>query len=412
MLSLPFLKDSFNKENLINLSLRGLSIGGRFLLIVFISKELSVSSLGIFGLFNTTVLLAVQFLGFDFYVFNTREIIRAGIDNRFNLIVNQFFLHIVTYLVLIPLVIPFVEGNLFEGNFLIYLITIFIFEHLGNEVYRLLICLKNSILASIVLFLRTSAWVFILIFISFFKHVDLELIFILWIAGSFFSIMVGVFKIYKLPKPFYPYKINISWIKKGLRISLPFFLSTILMKITEYSNRYFLDYYFTKEDVGIFTFFVNFSNILAVIVYTLVVMTQLPILIESQNNPFKYSKLKNQFRRKITNYSFIFTPLIFLLIFPAIYLVDQVIYLNYITSYIILLGANLIICLTYVTHNFLYVENKDKNILISYFIGMLVNIVTNLLLIPKYGVLGAALSSLIGFLIIYLIQLYKIRKNA
>ncbi|MFT4848170.1 MAG: O-antigen/teichoic acid export membrane protein [Sediminicola sp.] len=412
MIKLLFLKDSIKKQNLINLALRGLSIGGRFLLVIFISKELSVSSLGVFGLFNTTVLLAVQFVGFDFYVFNTREIIRAESRNRFNLIFNQFFLHLATYLLILPLILPFIEGNLFKGNFLIYLIVILILEHLGNEVYRLLICLQNSILASIVLFLRTSAWVFILLIISFYKDVNLELIFLLWIIGAFFSIIVGGFKIYKLPKPTHAYKININWIKKGLLVSLPFFISTILMKITEFSNRYFLDYYFSKEDVGIFTFFVNFSNILSVVVYTLVVMTELPALIESHKNVKTYVKLKNQFKRKITNYSFIFTPLVFVVIFPVILILDQVIYLDYIASYIILLATNLIICLTYVTHNFLYVENQDKNILISYLIGMIINVTANVILIPNFGVIGASISSLLGFLVIYLIQLNKIRRNA
>ena len=50
----------------------------------------------------------------------------------------------------------------------------------------------------------------------------------------------------------------------------------------------------------------------------------------------------------------------------------------------------------------LIAENLTKNISISTFLGMVINIVLNVLLIPRYGIAGAALATLISYMIPFL----------
>ena len=88
----------------LNLLLRSLSIIGKFFLIVFIAKNMSLSELGIYSIFFTTVTLCTYLLGYDFHNYVTREILSPDCTNQILMIRDQFVLHLFTYLIFFPLV--------------------------------------------------------------------------------------------------------------------------------------------------------------------------------------------------------------------------------------------------------------------------------------------------------------------
>jgi O-antigen/teichoic acid export membrane protein len=82
----------------------------------------------------------------------------------------------------------------------------------------------------------------------------------------------------------------------------------------------------------------------------------------------------------------------------------------------ILIWSFFIICLNYPTHGILNAMGKQKLVARISFIGTLINVFLNALLIPKYGIYGASITTVItGFIIFllsyyFIIKIFKLRK--
>ena len=94
---------SENKTGIYNLLFRVLTIAAKFVLSILIVKRLSVADYGTFGIFQTTVTLAIYVLGFDFYTYNTRQILKANEKSVTDCLMNQLVFHGIVYLIVLPL---------------------------------------------------------------------------------------------------------------------------------------------------------------------------------------------------------------------------------------------------------------------------------------------------------------------
>ena len=79
-------------------------------------------------------------------------------------------------------------------------------------------------------------------------------------------------------------------------------------------------------------------------------------------------------------------------------------FLDELNALYILLGGSLFLTISNVYHYDLYVKKKDKIILISALIAMGVNFCMNLILIPRFELLGAAAATLSSFLVLLVIK--------
>jgi O-antigen/teichoic acid export membrane protein len=397
-------------SSIINLGLRGFSMLAKFLLVIYIGKYLSVDDLGEYGLFVTTITIAIYFLGLDFYTYNTREILAKEKDKRLPLIRDQFIFHLVVYVVVLPLLLSVFAMGIIEIQYIIYFYLILVFEHLSQELYRLYTTLQKPIFANILLFLRTGLWVYAVIALWYLKvpnTQNLESIWYAWSVGSFISIIVGILYI----KKEYNFKdltqkIDWLWIKNGVKISIPFFIGTLAYKVIEFSDRYMIDYYMTKADVGIYTFFGGIANVVNIVVFTLVIMIYYPILVEQyQNNHIKeFSKNLKVFTIKTISLSIATALLIGLLISPVLNFIGKIEFQNNLNLLWLLLLANIVLNISFVPHYVLYAKGKDIIIRNVTLIGAGMNIVLNLILIKYYGINGAAIATLISFIVILTIK--------
>ena len=402
---------------LINISLRALSLSGRFLLLMYISKKFSIEQLGVFGLFNTSILIGIQILGFDYYSFSTREIL-SNSKHPQRVVLNQFYFHVMIYLILIPLfALAFSSYTFIPKRYLAFFIIILILEHIGAELYRLLLTLKASLLASISLFIRSSLWVFLLVLLFEAKFLSLQFEYILlsWLCGCLVAILGPARFIlvhYKWREDDFGF--NRSLMMKGLRISLPFFACTILLKALEYSNRYILDYFGSKAEVGVYFFFSNFAGVLSIGVFTLVTMVQFPRLIElsANENRTEYLSYLKSFKTDTLKYTVILIPIILVVILPIAFVLGKIeILKGYFLSYLIMVATNVLICFGYFTHYALYCNKSDIAILTSNAVGASVNLIFCYLLVPTYDVLGASLSTFFGFASVLIFQVVVLKRN-
>ena len=63
---------------MINLALRGITLGSKFLLSIYLVKFLSLEANGEYGIFVATISMLTYVLGLDFYSFNNREILQEN----------------------------------------------------------------------------------------------------------------------------------------------------------------------------------------------------------------------------------------------------------------------------------------------------------------------------------------------
>ena len=99
------------KIKIINLALRGITLGSKFLLSIYLVKFLSLEANGEYGIFVATISMLTYVLGLDFYSFNNREILQEKSSESGKKIKNQFVLFTLVYLIILPLLYVF---GLFE----------------------------------------------------------------------------------------------------------------------------------------------------------------------------------------------------------------------------------------------------------------------------------------------------------
>lgn len=401
------------KTSVYNIFFRGLTLVSKFIFVLFLGKySLDEVNLGIYGLFVTSITMLIYFIGFDFYVFNTREII-ASKDNILDKVINQLYFHIAVYLLVIPLAtFSLIFFDIIPVNFLLVFLVLIIAEHLGQELYRLFTALEKSVMANIMLFFRSGFWVWIVLFDFFVLNnpIDLKKYLIFW---SLFSGITFIFFLFGLSihgKPSFK-KPNYNWILKGLRTAGVFFLGSLSFQIIQFSDRFMIDYFYGKKMVGVYTTYAQFTNAIEVFTFSAITMVIYPKMLQSQSNIAEYKIILRKFLLNLILMSLL---LIVLLIFVAPYIFDflekPAIIGEIDTFYILLIGIFFLIT-SNVFHYDLYVKEKDGIILKTAIIAVLLNITLNIILIPRYSIKGAAIATGMTFLTIFFLKLYYSKKQ-
>ena len=402
------LKNILKKDRILNLVYRVLTILLKFLLSIIIVKKLSVHDLGVFGIFQTTVMLMIYLLGFDFYTFNTRELLKKEGKAPSFYLGNQVVFHALIYLVVLPLSLFLFFYNVINTEYLIYFYLILISEHISQEIYRVLIILKKSVLASLTLFLRAGLWILALYIIWAFdwSSQTIKDVFMLWALGAMVSIGIGIFHI---PLK-YKFNIDFKWMRKGMKVAAPFLVATLFYKVIEFSGRYFLDFYESKEEVGIFTFFSGIANAMFVLVQSTVIIVMSPYLIESVNEGSEaFQRIYKDYKNQVIYVTGAGILLASLGIYPLLYYLDNTLLMENIVVFFLLLLAVVFFCLSYIPHYGLYANHKDKYLLWASAVGAIAVIVANFILVPIYGVFGAAMAQALSMFVLFLSKgaLYK-----
>jgi len=213
----------------------------------------------------------------------------------------------------------------------------------------------------------------------------------------------------KLEKQLFSFTIIRSMLKFGI-VMIP---GTISMLILQASDRYMLTYLSpnTLHDVGIYAAGYRIGMIMHFLV-TMVSLVYLPYAMKMSDKPNSQKLNSDMFRYYIVLGS-IFGSIIILYsqeIFR--FVIDS----NYLTSYkIVFAGA--ISSFLYGVFNIInvnyYVKKRAGNITLAVLLGSCLNIVLNFFLIPKYGIFGAGIASILAYLFIvvfnYSVAIYLFR---
>jgi O-antigen/teichoic acid export membrane protein len=394
---------------------KGVSLVLFLVLNIYLARKLGSEGFGVWSLFFSiiTVFTTISYLGintstkkFIAQYKNTNRLKDVLVSSiKLRMICSLFFSILILFFY--KPIVSFFNYPQLEGLFLLSVPVIFlsglveylkdVFMGLHRIKYNFII---NSLEFSLRLFFVFIFFIFSISVVSIVKSLILSL-FISFLVGSYFF----YFNFYKKSK-----SSNKKFTRKILNYSFPLFLMSFAFLFSTEIDVLMIGFYSTKEEVGIYSvakqLIVKLSHIALVIS-----MGAMPIFAEiNKGNSFI---LKNKFYKilKINSviYSFLVVSILFLspLFIPLVFGNDfekSVLPLQILTFY--LAGFSVSILLD----SFLDYVGRAKQRALNSFVFILLNILLNILLIPKFGAVGASIAISISSLPYIFLNWLEVRR--
>ena len=209
-------------------------------------------------------------------------------------------------------------------------------------------------------------------------------------------------------KAFWSAKIDSRWIKKGIKVGMSIFLATLFLKIIEFSDRYLIDYFLGKTALGIYAFYFQLANLVNVIIFTLYISFIYPRIFRSvyDQDFAALKKNKSEIFISSTVIVAIFSVAFFIFLPYILSLAGKSDLYDYQAVLYVLIASALLLNFSYSSHYVLIAGEKEKLIIVTTLCSCIINVALNLLLIPRIGVIGAAIAAVVAAMTLWLTKNY------
>lgn len=345
-------------------------MASRFALIFSVAKLLSPEEVGLFGLMLATVSLSVLILGADYYTYAQRELLARPTEQWSFVIQHQSIAQGLLYLVLLPTQAIIFIGGWMDWEYAIWFFVLLIFEHIAQEINRLLVAMHKQLVASWVLFIRMGLWVLVVIplMIIFPTLQNLQTIYTAWLIGVVLAIVWGIASIQKNVPVWRKHPVDKNWIKKGFKVAGLFLMATICFKGLLTFDRYAVENLSDLQVLGVYVLYIG-------------VVMGLYNFLDPAVFSFLYPKMLQYYQaNQMQAYRQVFKELIWSTLFISLLLggfiwlimpyiidwLDKPLYGEYLASLNILILAGFLYALSMIPHYALYAMKKDKWIAASH----------------------------------------------
>lgn len=247
---------------------------------------------------------------------------------------------------------------------------------------------------------------FLVFLLSAFLILDTNNALITYIVFPFFGFFISLFL---LPKKFLNSKNENTVLKQFLDYNKWVAASILVAAISSRMDSFFVARLLSIEQTGYYSVGVQLSSILPQFTYAIAAVVAPKIASYKEKKDLViYLKKLQMFTLGISAFGFILSPIIFFIL-PLVYGAE---YTLSIWPLLLLFYAQLIFLLSIPSHQtiFYYFSNPKVFVVISTII-LFILIAANLTLIPAFGIVGAAISVLIGSIINFMIPaIYIIKK--
>ncbi|MGO5428178.1 oligosaccharide flippase family protein [Fusobacterium mortiferum] len=366
----------------------------------------------LFGQYSYAISL-VAFSNIFFELINSRVLKKYYTKEYFNILVfntNFFKNSIAIILFFIPIIYKFfykIDNTLFYLLILLCLDNILMTATSGIEnffEYKLeakRIVISNNIVKIISYFLQYICMILNkgIIFIAIVRCIG-SLIRVIILKYQYNSSYLG-----KLENK--SVKLDIKLIVKIIDESKYLWFSFVSFLIYTQTDRLMINHYLGVEEVGVYTIGMQLSNILAILIGP-IQNSLFPKFLELYRNDYQkyynFYKLTNtiitQFYLIITLISIIVVKYTFKYVYSSQY--DGAILIYSILAFSVFIKANGSLQTSHMT-----IKNITKKSFYKTLVSLILNIILNILLIPKYGINGAAIATLITqFIALFLIDFF------
>ncbi|WP_288365273.1 oligosaccharide flippase family protein [uncultured Marinobacter sp.] len=389
---------------LTNLGLRGTTLVSKFLLIFMLARFLEPADLGLYGLITVTISYALYLVGFDFYIFTTREILKAAPEKRGQLLKSQLALSLILYAIFLPLTMGLFSLGLLPWWLLPWFLALLVLEHITQELNRILVALQRQLIASWVLFFRAGAWCVAVVVIMYLNESSQHLTTVLtgWIAGSSVGLLVGVAVLWKIPMGGWLKAVDWGWLKKGLKIALPMLIATLALRGIYTVDRYWFETLAGLDVLGAYVLFIGMCMALLGFMDAGVFTFLYPAMISAHanDNAADFRKKFRQLAWQTVVLTGLFSAFAWLAVGPLLQWLDKPLYLEKINLFGWLLLANGLFVVGMIPHYGLYARGNDKPLIISHIAGLLVFLASTAFFAPVFAELAVPFGLISAFVFI------------
>jgi len=195
-----------------------------------------------------------------------------------------------------------------------------------------------------------------------------------------------------LSKPSY------ALIKQYLIFSLPLFPTTLCIWIVNLSDRYIIGFFMNMDAVGIYSTAYGLGSLVALFFFPIstLLLPTITNLYEKNN----IQELKMYLKYSLKSYLMLAIPCLFGISVISKSLLSTLTTSEFVSGYLIvpiIMLATILFNCSSIGMNVIIFHKKTKSVGLIYSISATINIVMNIVLIPKIGILGAAIATLTAF---------------
>lgn len=393
-----------NHTRVLNVALQGVTLASRFLLIFFLARFLTPAELGLYGLLTATIGYSLYFLGFDFYTFTTREILKRERHEWGGLLKNQCALSLVLYAVFIPLLSLIFFQGLLPWRLAGWFFALLVLEHINQELGRLLVAISEQVLASVVLFLRQGTCAVAVTALMAIEPATRSLDYVLGactVAGLF-AVIAGVYRLTQIHIAGWQKKIDWKWIATGLKVSILFLIATLAIRGVFTLDRYWLQSLAGLDVLGAYVLFISIGGALMAFLDAGVFAFGYPGLIGAyqKKQPALFYKSVRMMLLQTGILSLIFSAVSLLLLPHLLNWLGNPLYVAQQKLYPWVLMAMIIYTLGMVPHFALYAQGIDRPIIHSHIASLFVFGIATWWCSPRWPLLAVPLGLCAAFAII------------
>lgn len=400
------------KKLFLTLFLLGLRAGGlasKFLLTLFIAKEMSLSDLGLYGLIAVGATIVPSLLGLGLNGPAGRTCVGASTADGIRIACTRVGITLALHAVLTPLAVIGLAFWLPSTDLVLILLVAatLILENISSDLNTLLMARFRTTFAATLLFLRSGAWPLVFIICAWFEPQlrTVHSIMAFWLVAllAVMLLLAGL----SLSRGYHKLLQFDRTLARELFVrGRNFYVAEIGNAGALYSDRFLVSTFLGLEATGIYTFFWSLTNAVNNLVFTAVTNPLAPRIIAVVNEGIKpaiRAACAKMFK-EVGVWS------IGLAIFMAVLLPWVLHYLNnakldqHQLVFAMMLGATVLRTISEAADNVLYAHHQDRRIATISICAMVVSALLISIMAPFLGLLGAAMAMLGAALFVFTLR--------
>jgi len=248
-----------------------------------------------------------------------------------------------------------------------------------------------------------------LVFLIYFYNINLSNI---KIAIIYYVLLMSlpaiIYSLYFVFQYGFPFEFDKEILRKTISFGIRSYLACLLAFLVLRSDIYFLNYFRGLEEVGWYSLAVGFCDGILLLISS-ITLVLFPKITENQEQgletTLKVSRITSLALFVIIIFSYLFGKPIILLLFG-----EQ--FLNSILPLFILLPAIYFWAITSFLTQFFASKGFPWISVLIWLPGLIINVILNIIFIPRYGIIAAALTSLLGYGLTFILHYIYLQRYA
>lgn len=376
------------------------------LLLPLFTFYLTQEEYGLFDILNTVVMLFVPIVGVQLFEGILRYLLDTSEREKQEEVVSTSFYFLAVNLILLNVFFTAITGyiEIPHATWLILYFNLYFVNFYLQRIARGIQLQKTFAFSGI---LNTITIALLSIILLVYYDFKTEGLLIAYFGGSFVSSIFLVIKT-KVYSYIYFKSINKKLLVQLLVYSYPLLFDAMLWWIMNLSDRLILGYIQSPAEVGIYSVANKFAALLTFINHIFYLVWQEFAIIQS-----KQKGSEAEFKRIFSEYLKVQFSGVILLMPVSRIVIELFIDEKFISSYLfvppLLIGA-MFSAFAAFYGLFYQIEKNTLGALFTSLVSGVINVAFNFLLIPIYGIWGAAITTLFSFLILWLIRVMILKR--